>query len=117
MYIVALFKNSDGDYYVHYEKDNLQISSNELDYAKTLGYKLVHCLITTDRTTALNTRLKFRIKELKSLKPDVDYLGYDECLINQIGLLTSRLLSLGVDVTDEIALQCYDIKQQRMTKV
>ena len=108
MYLVALFKNNEGDCFVLAEK-----TEDIRDYSPSTlqGYKLSQFIITNNRTIALKTRLKFRIEELKSLKEGVDYMGYDESLISQIGLLTSRLLRRGVDVTDEIALQCYDIRE------
>lgn len=112
MYLVALLRNKEGDVFVLYENgksDNTLRIREEVYYS--LGYKLDQCMITTDNVIAIKTRLKFRIEELKSLKDDVDYLGYRESLMSQIGLLTGRLIRRGVEVTDEIALQCYDYRQ------
>ena len=112
MYLVALLRNKDGDVFVLYDNgksdDTLRIRE---EIYRLDGYKLDQCMITTDNVIAIKTRLKFRIEELKSLKDDVDYLGYRESLMSQIGLLTGRLIRIGVEVTDEIALQCYDYRQ------
>ena len=117
MYTVALFKNQEGDYYVHYDngKDSAltKVRLKEQDI-ECLGYKFVSCIVTTNNVLALKTRLKFRIQELRALKPEVNYYGYDESLVMQIGLLTSRLMRRGVEITDEIALQCYDIRNSKM---
>lgn len=115
MYLVALLRNKEGDVFVLYDNgksdDTLRIKEESLLYCSLGNYKLDQCMITTDNVIAMKTRLKFRIEELKSLKDDVDYLGYRESLMSQIGLLTGRLIRRGVEVTDEIALQCYDYRQ------
>lgn len=120
MYVEALFKNSDGDYYVvHYKKGgsdyNLELESEAYNLEK-FNYKMVKCIITNNKEVSLKYRLKFTILEFRSLKKDVNYYGYDESLINRIGSLTSRLLRRGVDVTNEVALQCYDLREQRIRK-
>ena len=115
MYLVALLRNKEGEVFVLYDNgksdDTLRTIKEESLLCSLGGYKLDQCMITTDNVIAMKTRLKFRIEELKSLKENVDYLGYRESLMSQIGLLTGRLIRRGVEVTDEIALQCYDYRQ------
>lgn len=115
MYLVALLRNKEGDVFVLYDNgksdDALRIKEESLLYCSLGGYKLDQCMITTDNVIAMKTRLKFRIEELKSLKENVEYGYYRESLMSQIGLLTGRLIRRGVEVTDEIALQCYDYRQ------
>ena len=114
MYTVALFySNLTGEYYV-YTENKTEINKEEIENLESLGYRLESCIITTNKLVALKARLKAKIHELRSLKPDVDYLGYDTALINQIGIITSRLLSNDVEVTDEIALQCLDIRNSKV---
>lgn len=123
MYLVALLRNKEGDVFVLYDNgksdDTLRttIIKEESLLCSLGGYKLDQCMITTDNVIAMKTRLKFRIEELKSLKDDVDYLGYRESLMTQIGLLTGRLIRRGVEVTNEIALQCYDYRQSTIREV
>ena len=121
MYLVALLRNKEGDVFVLYDNgksdDTLRTIKEESLLCSLGGYKLDQCMITTDNVIAMKTRLKFRIEELKSLKDDVDYLGYRESLMTQIGLLTGRLIRRGVEVTNEIALQCYDYRQSTMKEV
>ena len=121
MYLVALLRNKEGDVFVLYDNgksdDTLRTIKEESLLCSLGGYKLDQCMITTDNVIAMKTRLKFRIEELKSLKDDVDYLGYRESLMTQIGLLTGRLIRRGVEVTNEIALQCYDYRQSTMREV
>ena len=121
MYLVALLRNKEGDVFVLYDNgksdDTLRPIKEESLLCSLGGYKLDQCMITTDNVIAMKTRLKFRIEELKSLKDDVDYLGYRESLMTQIGLLTGRLIRRGVEVTNEIALQCYDYRQSTMREV
>ena len=123
MYLVALLRNKEGEVFVLYDNgksdDTLRttIIKEESLLCSLGGYKLDQCMITTDNVIAMKTRLKFRIEELKSLKDDVDYLGYRESLMTQIGLLTGRLIRKGVEVTNEIALQCYDYRQSTMREV
>lgn len=120
MYVIALLKNSEGDCYVHYDnqKDTKlsKVSLKELERIEALGYKFESCMITSNKVVSLKTRLNYKIQEFRALKPDVDYLGYDESLASSIGLITSRLIRLGVEVTDEVALQCYDIREQQKLK-
>ena len=123
MYLVALLRNKEGEVFVLYDNgksdDTLRttIIKEESLLCSLGGYKLDQCMITTDNVIAMKTRLKFRIEELKSLKDDVDYLGYRESLMTQIGLLTGRLIRRGVEVTNEIALQCYDYRQSTLREV
>ena len=121
MYLVALLRNKEGEVFVLYDNgksdDTLRTIKEESLLYSLGGYKLDQCMITTDNVIAMKTRLKFRIEELKSLKDDVDYLGYRESLMTQIGLLTGRLIRRGVEVTNEIALQCYDYRQSTMREV
>ena len=121
MYLVALLRNKEGEVFVLYDNgksdDTLRTIKEESLLCSLGGYKLDQCMITTDSVIAMKTRLKFRIEELKSLKDDVDYLGYRESLMTQIGLLTGRLIRRGVEVTNEIALQCYDYRQSTLREV
>lgn len=120
MYLVALLRNKEGDVFVLYDngKSDNTLRIKEESLLCSLGdYKLDQCMITTDNVIAMKTRLKFRIEELKSLKENVDYLGYRESLMSQIGLLTGRLIRRGVEVTNEIALQCYDYRQSTIREV
>ena len=121
MYLVALLRNKEGDVFVLYDNgksdDTLRTIKEESLLCSLGDYKLDQCMITTDNVIAMKTRLKFRIEELKSLKDDVDYLGYRESLMTQIGLLTGRLIRKGVEVTNEIALQCYDYRQSTLREV
>ncbi len=119
MYVVALLKNEDGEYHAYFEPyTGSGINLNEIEKIESLGYTLETCIITTDKVLSLKARLKYKILELKSLREDLDYMGYDTTLMNQIGLLTARLLKEGIDVDDEIALQCYDLrlKERRRRK-
>lgn len=113
LYVEALFKNEDNEYYVahckSYRKDMLKEECIQLE---RMGYKPIKAIITNDRVMSLSARLKFHLIEFRSLKADINYYGYDEMLINRIGSLTSRLLTCGIDITDEVALQCYDIRQK-----
>lgn len=121
MYLVALLRNKEGDVFVLYDNgksdDTLRIKKESLLYCSLGNCKLDQCMITTDNVIAMKTRLKFRIEELKSLKENVDYLGYRESLMSQIGLLTGRLIRRGVEVTDEIALQCLDYRNSHLEEV
>ena len=113
MYTVALFKDKEDSYYVLYNNgEHTMRMRKEIEDISFLGYKFVQGVITTDRTLSLKTRLKYRLVELRHLKPHVNYYGYEETLMRQVGLLTSRLLRRGVEVTDELALQCFDYRQQ-----
>lgn len=115
MYVEALFVAEDNQYYVLHEKSDCKYDlKRELNYLKELNYKLVRCVITNNKVVSLKARLEFNIMELKNLKDDVDYYGYDESLMRKVGLLTSRLLRRNIKVYDEIALQCYDIWQQKI---
>lgn len=106
---IALFKNKEGNYNVLYNYtgvDDMRREVRDLDF---MGYKMISCVITNNKVLALKIRLHYCLTELRSLKNDVNYYGYDVTLINRIGRLTSRLLRKGVDVTDELALQCLDV--------
>lgn len=116
MTIEALFRNEEDDryYVVHCKSDCKYDLERELEDLKFFNYKMVSCVITNNREVSLKARLDYCLKELRSLKDEIDYCGYDEVLINRVGLLTSRLLNKGVEITDEVALQCYDIRNQKI---
>ena len=85
-----------------------------VNYMEELNFKLVNCVITNNKEISLKNRLMYHLIEFRSLKEDTDYYGYDEMLINRIGSLTSRLLRRGINITDEVALQCYDIREKEI---
>ena len=115
LYTVALYKDAEGQYYVFNSKGKLDmIEVFEEQFLRVNKYTMVTCVVTTEKVVALKARLKFRIEELKALKEDTDYYGYDDTVKRSIGLLVSRLLREGVDVTDEVALQCYDYRYRNM---
>lgn len=115
MNVDALFKNDKGEYHMLHCKSNSSTLLEEMDYlTNTCKYKLVKCVITNNRVVSLKARLRFCIEELRSLDENTNYYGYENALINRIGTITSRLLSRGLEVNDEIALQCLDIRQKHM---
>ena len=117
MSVEALFKDDDTEYYhmVHLKSDRKYDLKEEVEYlTKFYNYKLVKCVITNNRVVSMKARLRFCIEELRSLDENTDYYGYEDALINRIGIITSRLLNRGVEVNDEIALQCFDIRQKHI---
>lgn len=115
LYTVALYKDAEGQYFVFDSKGKLDmIEVFEERFFKMNKYTMVTCIVTTEKVVSLKARLKFKLKELRALKEDTDYYGYDDVLKRSIGLLVSRLLREGVDITDEVALQCYDYRYRNM---
>lgn len=97
-----------------------------------MGYNLAQLIITTNKVIYLKTLLKARLKELrsytqKSMKLLQEQMGFipdevlaqtqrmieehEESLMFSIGCVVSRLLRAGVDVDDELALQCYEYRE------
>ena len=92
---------------------------------------LLSCVITTDEVIYLKSRLKARLFELRDYSSKChEYLAnkenqsneeaynktlylmteYQEVLVNQVGILVSRLLMKGIDVTDELAIVCHNYR-------
>lgn len=109
MKTIALFKNKENDYYVLYDYIGGEYLSREMEAMKLMNYEMVSCVVTNNKEKALKTRLQYCLTELRNLDSNVDYLGYEESLMRRIGRITSRLLRREVEVTDELALQCYDL--------
>ena len=109
MKTVALFKNKENDYHVLYDYKGGEELERELQVLDSMGYKMVSCMITNNKVMALKVRLQYCLTELRNLDNSVNYLGYEETLMKRIGRITSRLLRREVEVTDELALQCYDL--------
>lgn len=97
-----------------------------------MGYNLAQLIITTDKIIYTKTLLKARLKELRSytqksmelLQEQMGFVPdevlvqtqrmieeYEETLMFSIGCVVSRLLRAGVDVDDELALQCYEYRE------
>lgn len=97
-----------------------------------MGYNLAQLIITTDKIIYTKTLLKARLKELrsytqKSMELLQEQMGFvpdevlvqtqrmieehEESLMFSIGCVVSRLLRAGVDVDDELALQCYEYRE------
>lgn len=97
-----------------------------------MGYNLAQLIITTDKIIYTKTLLKARLKELrsytqKSMELLQEQMGFvpdevlvqtqrmieehEETLMFSIGCVVSRLLRAGVDVDDELALQCYKYRE------
>lgn len=115
MYVEALFRNEDNECYVVHVKSACKYDlEQEVERLNAYNYKLVKCIITNNKVVSMKARLQFKIEELGSLDENTDYYGYDETLVRNIGLLTSRLVRRGVEIKDEVAIQCYNIRQKRM---
>lgn len=117
MRTIALFKNKEGNYNVLYNYtgvDDIRREVRDLDF---MGYKMISCVVTNNKVLALKIRLRYCLTELRSLKKDVNYYGYDTILINRIGRLTSKLLRREVEVTDELALQCLDVLNKEREEI
>lgn len=116
-------------------KDTLLRESKRLEEE---GYKLNSLIITNMAHTFYSARLKAILQELrhtinyynKCLERDRETLSaevlaltqqlqheYEESLMRRVAMRCQRAMSVGVEVTDEIALQCLDWRNSQLLNV
>lgn len=126
--MVAVYRMNDGNINVIYSDEG--VLTNRVRYFNENG-TLLSCVITTDEVIYLKSRLKARLFELRNYSSKCqEYLANrenqsnkevyhstlrlmtecQEILVRQVGLLVSRLLAKDVDVTDELAIICYNYR-------
>ena len=126
--MVAVYRMKDGHISVIYSNEG--VPTHKLKYHDDNG-TLLSCVITTDEVIYLKSRLKARLFELRDYSSKChEYLAnkenqsneevynktlyfmleYQRVLINQVGILVSRLLMKGIDVTDELAIVCHNYR-------
>lgn len=111
MYIDAIFKNETGHVqFLHSRGKGDKYFNRQLRFLEIDGYQLVKGYLTTNEVLSLKAELKFSIYCLRNQK----YLRGIALkkTIDRIGLLTEKLIDKGVDVTNEVALQCCDLREQ-----
>ena len=126
--MVAVYRMKGGHISVIYSDKG--VLTNRVKYFDENG-TLLSCVITTDEVIYLKSRLKARLFELRDYSSKChEYLAnkenqsneevynktlhlmteYQEVLVNQVGILVSRLLMKGIDVTDELAIVCHNYR-------
>ena len=124
--MVAVYRMKDG--LISVICSDKGVSTDRVKYFDENG-TLLSCVITTDEVIYLKSRLKARLFELRDYSSKChEYLAnkenqsneevynktlhlmteYQEVLVNQVGILVSRLLMKGIDVTDELAIVCHN---------
>lgn len=137
--IVALYKNSDGYYEdltmvlsEHTDDYDLVLKLREIEDLHNKNYIVDSCIITTDDNVYRKKALEASLTVLKSTvevyKEYLDKLkekygednevvtetrklqeSYEKTIMRQVGLKCSRCITRDIEVTDELALQCYDL--------
>ena len=126
--MVAVYRMKDG--LISVICSDKGVSTDRVKYFDENG-TLLSCVITTDEVIYLKSRLKARLFELRDYSSKChEYLAnqenqsneevynktlhvmteYQEVLVNQVGILVSRLLMKGIDVTDELAIVCHNYR-------
>ena len=126
--MVAVYRMKDG--LISVICSDKGVSTDRVKYFDENG-TLLSCVITTDEVIYLKSRLKARLLELRDYSSKChEYLANkenqsneevynktlhlmtecQEVLVNQVGILVSRLLMKGIDVTDELAIVCHNYR-------
>lgn len=132
--LVAIYKLNDSIEEVSVKSDS-QFFDNKMESARYLeehGYKLVRCIITTDERVYHKARLEACLLELRSV---VDYhnryiaehmgflpddvivetqrlqRAFEETLMQRVAHRVARCLNRDIEVTDELALNCFNFAQ------
>ena len=126
--MVAVYRMKDG--LISVICSDKGVSTDRVKYFDENG-TLLSCVITTDEVIYLKSRLKARLFELRDYSSKChEYLAnkenqsneevynktlylmteYQEVLVNQVGILVSRLLAKDIDVTDELAIVCHNYR-------
>ena len=127
--MVAVYRMNEGGH-INVIYSNEGVPTHKLKYHDDNG-TLLSCVITTDEVIYLKSRLKARLFELRDYSSKChEYLmnkenqsneevynkthylmtEYQEVLVNQVVILVSRLLMKGIDVTDELAIECHNYR-------
>lgn len=127
--MVAVYRMKDGGH-INVIYSDKGVPTHRVKYFDENG-TLLSCVITNDEVIYLKSRLKARLFELRDYSSKChEYLAnkenqsdeevynktlhlmteYQEVLANQVGILVSRLLMKGIDVTDELAIVCHNYR-------
>lgn len=136
--IVALYKNSDGYYEdltmvlsEHTGDDDLLLKLREIEGLHYQDYIVDSCIITTDdnvyRKKALEASLTVLRTTTELFKKHLDRINeldnggdiyketkrlqeeHEKTMMKTVALRCSRCITRDIEVTDELALQCYDL--------
>ena len=132
LYVSALYeKKETGEVFpIHYFSTSC-FKEDKLRYAHCLensGFKMTRCFITTDRYIYWKNRLNMTLLSFKSFcetsyqqLEDLEsnnstcldetracILDIQESYMRRIAHMTRRCLNYDIEVTDEVALQCFD---------
>lgn len=127
--MVAVYRMNEGGH-INVIYSDKGVPTHRVKYFDENG-TLLSCVITTDEVIYLKSRLKARLFELRDYcSKCYEYLAdkenqtnkevyhstlrlmteSQEVLVDQVGILVSRLLMKGVDVTDELAIVCHNYR-------
>ena len=127
--MVAVYRMNEGGH-INVIYSDKGVPTHRVKYFDENG-TLLSCVITNDEVIYLKSRLKARIFELRDyydkfygyISDEKNYSNKEvfdetvklmvechEVLVNQVGILVSRLLMKEVDVTDELAIECYNYR-------
>ena len=127
--MVAVYRMNEGGH-INVIYSDKGVPTHRVKYFDENG-TLLSCVITNDEVIYLKSRLKAGLFELRDYcSKCYEYLAdkenqsneevyhstlrlmteSQEVLVDQVGLLVSRLLMKGVDVTDELAIVCHNYR-------
>lgn len=131
--VVALFRSSagelDGISYIENDSENAVEKKREAYSLEKQGYVLDSMIITNNKAVFYNARLKSALAQLRNYvkqnqKILADLRGklddkvvdeterlmheHEETMMRMVSIRCSRAMFHGVEVRDELALQCYD---------
>lgn len=134
MYFVAVYAFGDSIKTISTSLDSCFFDDN-MEQARSLerdGYILCAYITTTERETYLRARLKASLLELRATTIGYEKFNasfengrvslmtarlqaeYLDTLMDKVALCCSRLLREGIEVTDELAIECHKRRQAKL---
>ena len=118
------------------DEEEKEFNECQLQEYEEEGYTLISSLITSERDIYLKFKLKYRLGDLRHThKSYMEYVEelkkkntpkevidetiacqteYEEVLMSQVASVVSRCMREDIEVTDELAISCFNWKQSQM---
>lgn len=127
--MVAVYKDKDN--YVSLVCGKLDKVTTDCQLYEAMGYNLDSCIITNDKDIYIRSKLKARVLELREYTKMIEAYEkehdlsdlmcqltlklmreHEETIMRQVSICVTRCLLRDIEVTDELAIQCYNFRRE-----
>ena len=128
--MVAVYRDEDN--YVSLVCGRLNEVTDECKLYEAMGFKFEGCVVTSDKDIFIKAKLKARLLELREYTKTIETYEkehdlenlickltvqlmreHEETIMRQVAICVSRCIFRDIEVTDELAIQCYNLRKAK----